>query len=106
MTRHLQDTYTEWADREYPGATPLSIALEIQREAKKLVNGLAYHEGVNVEEECADILLLLFHLSSSCDFRVYHAASEKFNVLKVRGFHPSPRQVRDYQYEPELATAK
>lgn len=67
-----------WADKTFSKATPESITEHLRREVLELI------EHPDDSEECADCMLLLFHLAHKQGWSMEQAIMEKFAKNKGR----------------------
>lgn len=79
--RALQVRVCTWADRTFPRSTPKTILKHLKEEVRELckARGIA-----KMEEEAADVVLLLLHFCHKRAFCLEDAARRKFAVNQRR----------------------
>ena len=79
-----QEIVGRWAESTFPQSTEWSVVCHLRREVDELMDAIATGHQPSVEEETADCLLLLYHLSHKCGFDLHDAGAAKFAQIKTR----------------------
>lgn len=89
--------YGSWAEMTFPESTPDSVIEHLKEEFKEFINAHDFdyvhgYDGLNIEEELADVFLLLCHYCYKKQINLAYVAEKKYLINIDRVWETEPNE--------------
>jgi NTP pyrophosphatase (non-canonical NTP hydrolase) len=88
MSIEDQDSISQWSRETFGPATPTRAATRMNTEVAELLTLMSMPQSMairlKIEEECADVLIVLYTVANCLGIDLHHTVDEKMSINRAR----------------------